>query len=130
MEFDWSEKYDSKELQNGSKAPAFDMFAISCIAEAECRELGDLFRLESDSHSSIDLEACKSTVTHQELPQTELVTPQKPSTRRCQLQIRFFSSWRSIIFLLFGVLFLAAWIVMAIAVWYCWRDKMGHGSSN
>ncbi|KAN0099961.1 hypothetical protein V8E51_013736 [Hyaloscypha variabilis] len=130
MESDWSEKYDSNKLHNGAKAPAFDMFAISCIAEAECRELGDLFRLESSVHSSTDLEACKPTNIPQHPPQINLATPKQTSTRKCQLQIRVLSSWRSILFLLFGILFLAAWIVIAVAVWYCWKDRMGHGGSN
>lgn len=69
------------------------MFALSCAAEAECRELGDLFRLGSHTQETTDLEAYKETIGPQDLPQSS--TQSESLTRRKRLRILFLSSWRN-----------------------------------
>jgi hypothetical protein len=62
----WNENKSRISRDEDAKTPSFDMFNFLIGPEQECRELGDLFRLESQTRTSSndDLEAYPTTISN------------------------------------------------------------------
>lgn len=133
----------------GGKLPEVDMFALSCISIAECKELGDLFSLESHARtrSNTDVEACCTLTTSHDIPQ--IPVPEKHLTRKAKIRSHCRVSWLHVLLLLevhaykiwwmrfltcisrFLALFsLATFSLTAVTLWYCRRESSGHSITN
>lgn len=134
----------------GEKIPKVDMFALSCISIAECKELGNPFSLEShaSTQSNTDVEACCTpTITSHNVSQ--IPVPEKFLTQKEKIRSHCRVSWLHALLLLvvptylnwwmmlltcisrlLALLSLATFFLTAVNLWYCRRERSGQSITN